>query len=99
MPVKIVAFLSAKPGCEAAVEKAALLVVAGSRAEPGCLRYDLWREPGHGRRYLIDELYVDRAAIDAHRLTDHYQAFRAAITGLLETPPATATVEAIDLVA
>ncbi|HEY0270863.1 MAG TPA: putative quinol monooxygenase [Sphingomonas sp.] len=99
MAVKIVAFLSAKPGSEAAVEAAAALVVAGSRSEPGCLRYDLWREPGHGRRYLIDELYVDHAAVDAHQRTPHYASFSAAVADLLESPPAISLGESIDVIA
>jgi quinol monooxygenase YgiN len=97
MAVKLVAFLSAKPGCEDALEAAAAQVVAASRAEPGCLRYDLWRESGYGRRYLIDELYVDRAAYEAHRATPHYAAFRAIILDLLETPPATSLADALDV--
>jgi quinol monooxygenase YgiN len=97
MPVKLVAFLACKPGREDALEAAAALLVAASRTEPGCLRYDLWREPGYGRRYLIDELYVDHAAYQAHRLTPHYAAFRAAILDLLDTPPATSLVDAMDV--
>jgi quinol monooxygenase YgiN len=95
-PVKVVAFLSPKAGREAEVEALARIVVAGSRAEPGCLRYDLWREPGYARRYMINETYVDHDAYLAHRETPHYATFRAAVADLLTEPPAVSLSEPID---
>jgi quinol monooxygenase YgiN len=99
MPIKVVALLAPKPGCEAAVEAAARRVVVGSRTEPGCLRYDLWREPGYDRRYLINETFLDHDAYLAHRETPHYIAFRTAIADLLQEPPAVSLCEPIDQVA
>jgi quinol monooxygenase YgiN len=99
MPVKIVALITVKPGHEAEVEGYMQALVAGSRGEPGNLRYDLWREPGGDGRYIIDELYVDHAATDAHRASAHYIAFRTAIGGLFASPPQVVTVEAIDIAA
>jgi quinol monooxygenase YgiN len=98
MPVKIVAFVTPKPGHEAEVEAAVRTVVAGSRGEPGNLRYDAWREAG-GTRIVIDELYRDHAAIDAHRATTHYVAFRGAIGDLLAEAPVVTIVEEIDVAA
>ena len=44
MSVKVVAFVSVKPGPEDAFVEAARPCVAASRAEAGVLHYDLWRE-------------------------------------------------------
>jgi quinol monooxygenase YgiN len=55
-----------------------------SRAEPGNLRFDVWRDPAHRERYVLDELYRDAAAIEAHRQTPHYQDYLARIPELAE---------------
>ncbi len=97
MPVKIVALITVKPGHEAEAEAHMRALVAGSRGEPGNLRYDLWREPGGEGRYVVDELYLDHAATDTHRASAHYGAFRAAVGSLLASPPQVVTVEEVDV--
>ncbi len=99
MSVKIVAFVTPKAGQEAALEAAVRKVVAGSRTEPGNLRYDAWRDPAVEGRIMIDELYVDHAAIDAHRATPHYIEFRATIGDLVDGAPQVTVAEAIDVLA
>ena len=96
MPVKIVAFVTPKPGREAELEAVVRTVVAGSRTEPGNLRYDAWRELG-GSRIVIDELYADQAAIEAHRVSPHYTAFRAAVGDLLSEPPQVTLAEELEV--
>ena len=83
-PVKIVAVLTARP--DAAERLRALLedMLAPSRAEPGNLRYDLWQDRSDQTRFVLDELYVDHAAVEAHRATPHFQAYLAAINDLAE---------------
>ncbi len=44
MSVKVIAFISVKPGQEEAFVEAAKVCVTASRAEAGVLHYDLWRE-------------------------------------------------------
>ena len=84
MTVKIVAVLTARPG--KADELKALLsgMLAPSRAEAGCLRYDLWRDQANAGRFVLDELYVDDAAIAAHRETAHFKRYLAKIGDLAE---------------
>lgn len=98
MPVKIVAFLTPKPGREADLDFATRTAVAGARGETGNLRYDAWREKD-GARIVIDELYVDHHAVEAHRSAPHYIAFREALSDLLAIPPEVTVVEEIDVAA
>jgi quinol monooxygenase YgiN len=98
MPVKIVAFVTPKPGREADLEAAVRDAVAGARTEPGNLRYDAWHD-AKGNRIVIDELYVDHDAIEAHRNAPHFLAFRTAAADLLAAPPEVTVVEEIDVVA
>ena len=97
MPVKIVAFITPKPGREADLEAAIRSAVAGARTESGNLRYDAWRDPKDGR-YVIDELYVDQAAIEAHRTAPHFLAFREAIGELVDGLPSINILESVDVI-
>jgi quinol monooxygenase YgiN len=83
-PIKIVAVLTALPGKAADLRALIDTMLAPSRAEPGNLRYDLWQDRADPARFVIDELYVDEAAIAAHRDSAHFRAFAAASAALTE---------------
>lgn len=97
MSVKVVAFVSVKPGQEDAFVEAARVCVAASRAEAGVLHYDLWREADGERRYVFNELYVDDAAVDAHMASDHFRAFGSAARDLAAARPTIIKTLAIDV--
>lgn len=97
MSVKIVAFVSVKPGREEAFVEAARLCVAASRAEPGVLHYDLWRETEGEQRYVFNELYADDAAVAAHMASDHFKAFGLAARDLAAARPIIIKTRAIDV--
>lgn len=59
-------------------------MVVATRQEPGCLRYDLF-EDEEGDLHLV-EAYADADALQAHRDSEHYRAYRARITDLLRAP-------------
>ena len=97
MSVKVVAFVSVKPGQEDAFVEAAKVCVAATRAEAGVLHYDLWREADGERRYVFNELYVDDAAVDAHMASDHFKAFGSAARDLAAARPTIIKTLAIDV--
>ncbi len=86
-PLKIVALLVAKPG--KAGDLKALLdgMVAPCRAEPGNLRWDVWQDQANADRFVLDELYVDMAAIAAHRETAHFKNYVGRISDLADRTP------------
>jgi quinol monooxygenase YgiN len=43
-----------------------------SRAEPGCLRFDVYHSTAEPRRFTLVEHWADQAAVDAHRLAEAY---------------------------
>jgi quinol monooxygenase YgiN len=45
-------------------------------AEPGCMRFDVHQERGDPTLFLLVEWYDDQAALDVHRASPHYLAFR-----------------------
>lgn len=87
MSVKVVAFVSVKPGQEDAFAEAARLCITASRAEAGVLHYDLWRETDGEQRYVFNELYVDDAAVAAHMTSDHFKAFGVVARDLAAARP------------
>lgn len=83
-PVKITASLTAHSGKAEELHALLLGMVPHCRAEPGNLRWDVWRESAHAERYVLDELYRDADAVDAHRKTAHYQDYLSRIPVLAE---------------
>ena len=43
-----------------------------SRAEPGCLEFDVYHSSAEPRRFTLVEHWASQEAIDAHRLADAY---------------------------
>lgn len=83
-PVKIMAILTARPGQDEALYALLSGMTGPSRAEPGNLRYDLWRDQADPARFALDELYIDSDAVAAHRRTPHFQAYVSRISDLAE---------------
>ena len=81
---KITGILVAKSG--KAEELKALLVgmAPHSRAEPGNLRWDIWQDESQPDRIVLDELYKDDGAVEAHHQTQHYKDYLVRIPELAD---------------
>ncbi|WP_448095746.1 putative quinol monooxygenase [Luteibacter yeojuensis] len=82
--LKVIAVFTPKPGHETDLEQLLQGMAVASRKEPGNLHYDLWRQldaPGH---LVIDELYVNAAANEAHRASAHFRNYLSIIDGLAD---------------
>ena len=53
----------------------------GSVQEPGNLRFDVLQQEDDPTRFVLFEIFRDDAAIEAHRLTNHYRTWRDAVQG------------------
>jgi quinol monooxygenase YgiN len=95
--IAVVANFTPKPGHETEVEKILRTMVAPTRAEPGCRRYDLYRNRGEGPLFTLFEIYDDAAAVEAHRATTHWKAYRAAITDHLGAPIHATLLDGVDV--
>jgi quinol monooxygenase YgiN len=65
--------------------------------EPGCLAFKAMRVQGEANRYMVVEQYVDRAALDAHRQADYFNAAMARIGDFLAGQPEIVACEGINL--
>lgn len=73
-------------------------MVQHSRQEPGCLRYDLLRQDDGGTvRLHVQERYRDMAAVQAHRDSAHYQAYRAKAGEWFQAAPVVTVLEEVDV--
>jgi quinol monooxygenase YgiN len=99
MSVKVIAFVTVKPGEDDAFVAAARTCLMASRAEAGVLHYDLWREVEGERRFVFNELYADDAAVEAHMASDHFKAFAIAARDLAAAPPTIVVTHAIEVAA
>ena len=97
MSVKVIAFVSVKPGQEDAFVAAAGPCITASRAEEGVLHYELWREVDGEKRFVFNELYVDDASVQAHMASDHFKAFGLAARDLAAARPVIIVTHAVDV--
>ena len=63
----------AKEGEADAVGRPLAQAIPLSRAEPGCLQYDVYRDRDDPNRFFLFERYVDEAALEAHGASPHFQ--------------------------
>jgi quinol monooxygenase YgiN len=84
-PVSVIARFA--PRAEKRADLQALLegMVAPTRSEAGCRSYNLYEVPADGDLVLI-ERYDDQVALEHHRRTGHYLAYRAQLSPLLASP-------------
>jgi autoinducer 2-degrading protein len=59
---------------------------AGSRTEPGNLRFDILQAAEDPCRFLFYEVFASQAALEAHRQTPHYLAWRAQAENWMAKP-------------
>jgi quinol monooxygenase YgiN len=96
-PLVVVRF-DPKPGMHEQVEAVLRTMVPATRSEPGNIRYDLFRSvdaAGAPLLFLVEH-YADDAANSAHRETEHYKQYRAAVLPLLQQPPSVQLLQALD---
>ncbi|MGU7785010.1 putative quinol monooxygenase [Burkholderia sp. PU8-34] len=98
MPVYVIASLIPKPEYAERVEAELRGMVAASRTEPGNRRYDLFRHADGAPGFHLFEIYDDAQALEAHRSSAHYVAYRAKAGEWLAEPPVVKVLTAIDAV-
>ena len=82
----LLAKLKAKSGSESALREALMAMVEPSRAEAGCLNYDLHVDKSDPSVYWVYENWQDEEALVAHTKEPHYLALGAKKDELLAEP-------------
>ena len=82
----VVAEMSAKPGREAELRQELLKLVEPTRAEEGCIQYDLHEGSSEPGRFVFYENWRSREDLDRHLKTPHLTAFGGRAEELLAEP-------------
>src|SRR3546814_9490512 len=80
------AFIRAQPVRSAELGGRLRRLVARSRREPGCIRYDLHRADDDADLWLLYETWRSAGHLQAHYATAHLRAFIAEAPFLVEGP-------------
>ncbi len=76
--IHLIATLTIRPGSFAAVIEAAKPCLEATRAEAGCISYDLHVDVADDTRLVFIERWENRAALEAHFKAPHLKAWREA---------------------
>lgn len=83
----VVAVITAKPGSEKQVEEALNALIEPTRAEPGCVSYNLFVSAADPATFITVETWRSQADLDAHLQSAHVQgALGAAGEHLAQAP-------------
>jgi len=83
--VRVIARFVASQGKEDQLKTLLQGMIAPTRAELGCERYELYESDSKGRFYLY-ETWKSQAALDQHIATPHFKHLAQAVGELLSEP-------------
>lgn len=95
MPLVVFATAKALPGKEAALQAALVEVATPTRAQPGCISFELFRS-ADGALLTAVEHWTSRADHDAHTKGPHVQTLMAKFDGVLAGPPSIVAMAPIE---
>jgi quinol monooxygenase YgiN len=82
----VVAQVKAKPEFVEAVKRECLALIAPSRADPGCLLYDLYQSTEDSTVFIFYENWESLQDIERHLESPHALAFDEKTSGMLAEP-------------
>ncbi|MDJ0720536.1 MAG: putative quinol monooxygenase [Desulfobacterales bacterium] len=84
--VTVVATLKAKPGMEDTVRGAVEAVIGPTRAEPGCINYDLHQSNDNPTLFMLYENWTSEQDLDAHLAMPYLKDLVAKADDMLAEP-------------
>ena len=73
---KSVTFI-AKEGSEAKMKELLSAMVVPSKAEEGCLFYEIFQYENDRKRFMAVETWENEAALDGHKASAHYAVYKS----------------------
>ena len=84
--ITVLARIKARKGMEEELCRQAMCLIEPTRAEAGCINYDLCRGADDKSLFMFYENWISKNALDEHLQTPHLKAFIAKADGLLAEP-------------
>ena len=67
----------AKEGDEAKMKELLTAMVIPSKAEDGCILYDIYQYENNTRKFMAVETWRDEVALDGHKASEHYAIYKS----------------------
>lgn len=83
---RVVAQAQARPGREAELKSVLEELIEPTRAEVGCLHYELWQNRADSAEFTFIEEWTSDEALAAHGASDHIKKGRERMKDLLAEP-------------
>jgi quinol monooxygenase YgiN len=83
--INVVVWLRAKKGKEVPLERQLRTLVTASRAEPGCLAFELHHSADQPGDFFLHEIWSGEAALASHRQTPHFRSWAGVQSAILES--------------
>jgi len=87
MTIRVVARALARPGSRQDLQDALVAVLAPTRREPGCLRYELVQSTADPNEFVMLEEWRSESDIATHMQAPHVQQLFAKVPALVAAPP------------
>ncbi len=66
----------AKDGCEDKMKELLSAMVKPSKAENGCLFYEIFQYEENKKKFMAVETWLDEVALDGHKASPHYKIYK-----------------------
>lgn len=80
----VIAKIVARQDCVEDVKAELLRMVAPTRQEDGCIRYDLHQDNLDQAVFIFYETWKNADCLEKHIATDHYKAYLAAVADMVK---------------
>jgi len=67
----------AKEGSEAKIKELLSAMVVPSKAEEGCIFYEIFQYENNRRKFMAVETWENEAALDGHKASAHYAVYKS----------------------
>ncbi len=67
----------AKDGCEAKMKELLSAMVLPSKAEVGCVFYEIFQYENNPKKFMAVETWENEAALDGHKASAHYAVYKS----------------------
>ncbi len=67
----------AKAGSEAKMKELLSAMVLPSKAEQGCVFYEIFQYENNPRKFMAVETWADEFALDGHKASEHYAIYKS----------------------
>ncbi len=67
----------AKEGSEAKMKELLSAMVVPSKAEVGCMFYEIFQYENNPRKFMAVETWENEAALDGHKVSSHYKVYKS----------------------